>query len=66
MTPEQIGNYTYGILGAAYNFDLIELETASYIVAKFPTGEDYFANEFIDEIYIAMGYKAFFELTLGD
>ena len=55
MTPEQIGNYTYGYLGAAFGIPYRRLLFGSYFAAGFPTGSDAI-HEFGDWIYISLGY----------
>ena len=39
MTPEDIGNFTYGYLGRAFDFSETELIIGSWVAASFPLGE---------------------------
>ena len=58
MTPEEIGNFTYGYLGAAYDIPSQTLLFGSYYAAGFPTGSD-LQHEFDDWTYIIIGYDAY-------
>ena len=58
MTPEDIGNFTYGYIGAAYGISLDVLYMGSYYAADFPTEGDDFLNEMNDRLYIEMGFYA--------
>ena len=58
MTPECIGNYTYGVLGHAYGIPYPMLIVGSYYAAKFPTSGEKLINEFRDWMYITKGYVA--------
>ena len=62
MTPENLGNYTYGYLGAAYGFNLDILYLGSYYAAGFPNiGTTAYDNEmFEDRPYIKLGYMTYF------
>ena len=56
MTPEQIGNYTYGFLGAVFGFSYNTLLNGSYFAAGLPNrGFDLF-NEINDWYYVRLGY----------
>ena len=58
MTPEQLGNFTYGCLGRAYGFDLDLLHDGSFVAAHFPEeGTNDWINEMEDWSYIDMGYN---------
>lgn len=57
MTPEMLGNYSYGYLGHAYGIPLLILIAGSYYAANFPTGGDALSNEIWDWGYVAMGYR---------
>ncbi|HBL85210.1 MAG TPA: hypothetical protein DDZ99_10020, partial [Clostridiales bacterium] len=59
MTPEQLGNYTYGYLGAAFGFPYIELVGGSFYAAGFPTQVNELTNEVIDWCFINLGYNDF-------
>lgn len=56
LTPEDLGNYTYGSIGKAYGFPLLILYAGSYYAAGFPVGEDFWNNEWKDWGYITKGY----------
>ena len=62
MTPENLGNYTYGYLGAAYRINLDILYLGSYYAAGFPNiGTTAYDNEmFEDRPYIKLGYMTYF------
>ena len=59
MTPESLGNFAYGYLGAAFGFSYQTLTNGS-VGATFITGglgtKSGVANEVGDWNYIAMGY----------
>jgi RHS repeat-associated protein len=59
MTPEQLGNYTYGYLGAAYGFGLPILITGSEYAAGNPTSGDALEHELEDQKYVTLGYNAY-------
>ena len=59
-TPEEIGNYMYGYIGAAFGFSLDTLYFGSYYAAGFPGGGPKLYNEFYDWGYIQKGYWAAF------
>ena len=48
MTPEELGNYTYGYIGTALGFNLTELYGGSWVAAGFPISGDELSNEFND------------------
>ena len=56
VTPEHLGNFTYGYLGQAYDIPLIVLLGGSYCAADFPTETDDLLNELKDWYHIAIGY----------
>ena len=56
MTPEDIGNFTYGYLGRAFDFSETELIIGSWVAASFPLGGDALENELRDQEFIRMGY----------
>ena len=58
MTPEQLGNYTYGVLGYAYGIPLNHLILGSYHAADFPTEGPALENELMDWGFVTMGYNA--------
>ena len=57
MTPEQLGNFTYGVLGYAYGIPLDHLLVGSYYAAGFPISGKRFENEIVDWFYVSMGYE---------
>ena len=57
ITPEQLGNYTYGALGRSYGYKLPVLYAGSYYAADFPLGGKALYNEVCsDWLYITLGY----------
>ena len=60
MTPEALGNYTYGYLGRAYGIPLDFLCTGSWYAAGFPTSRSAPENERIDQEYIKFGYFCYY------
>ena len=56
MTPEMLGNYTYGVIGKAFGFSLDVLLFGSFSAAGFPSEGDKLANEYMDWDYIRRGY----------
>ena len=56
MTPEMLGNFTYGYLGHAYGISLPLLYAGSYYAAGFPLTGSKLDNEIWDWKYITMGY----------
>jgi len=56
MTPESLGNFTYGALGAAYGIPYQILQAGSYYAADFPGGGIVLANELIDQKNLLLGY----------
>lgn len=59
MTPENLGNYTYGYLGAAFGFSYDVLVTGSWYAAGLPGGGARLRNELDDQRYILEGYLNF-------
>ena len=59
MTPEELGNFTYGYLGAAYGFSIQTLIAGSYYAAGFPTEGEELENEQGDWLFIQLGYKVY-------
>ena len=57
MTPENLGNFTYGVLGYAYGIPLEHLVPGSWYAAGFPLGGDRLSNEVLDWFYIVLGYE---------
>ena len=57
MTPENLGNFTYGVLGYAYGIPLEHLIPGSWYAAGFPLGGDRLSNEVFDWFYIVLGYE---------
>ena len=64
MTPESLGNYTYGYLGAAYGIPINLLLCGSYYAADFPTDWGDLENEFNDWYYIGIGFEAYYKDVL--
>ena len=64
MTPEALGNYTYGYLGRAYGIPLDFLCTGSWYAAGFPTSGSALDNERIDQEYIKFGYFCYYTLAI--
>ena len=59
MTPEELGNYTYGYIGAALGLSVAELYGGSWVAAGFPLGGDDWANEYNDWNAIKNGANAY-------
>ncbi|MCL2083222.1 MAG: polymorphic toxin type 44 domain-containing protein [Oscillospiraceae bacterium] len=57
-TPEELGNYTYGYIGAALGFPLEVLYAGSFVAADKSTSEK-LQNEFNDWGEIKKGYGAY-------
>ena len=57
ITPEGLGNYTYGYLGEAFGFSQQLLSHASYAVAGAPNEGALLHNEHIDRSYVILGYQ---------
>ncbi len=55
MTPEELGNYTYGYIGAALGLTKMELYSGSWYAADFPTGGADWDNEYNDWSSIKKG-----------
>ena len=65
VTPENLGNITYGYLGAAYGIPLVSLIGGSYYAAGFPTDEAGLKNEVGDWQYVWTGYMYYFSDCFG-
>lgn len=66
LTPENLGNVTYGIIGRAYGIDLLTLLGGSYVAAGFPTEGPVLDNElFEDQPWIYLGYDAFYPILFS-
>ena len=59
MTPEELGNYTYGYIGKALGFNLAELYGGSWAAAGFPISGKELSNEFSDWSSIKKGYNGY-------
>ena len=59
MTPESLGNYSYGYIGHARGIPLPALLVGSYYAAGFPTKEADLRNEMTDWLFIIRGYFAY-------
>ncbi len=55
MTPEELGNYTYGYIGAALGLTKTELYGGSWYAAGFPTSGADWDNEYNDWSSIKKG-----------
>lgn len=59
MTPQGLGNYTYGYLGAAFGIPLPVLYAGSYYAAGLPVDYDLLSHEIGEDWnYITQGYIA--------
>ena len=58
-TPEELGNYTFGYIGAATGFDLLILIGGSWYADGFSTRGTAFDNETRDWGFVSMGYDAY-------
>ena len=56
-TPEDLGNYTYGVLGKAFGISLFALLAGSYYAADFPTSLSDLENELRDWAFIIRGFN---------
>ena len=57
LTPHELGNYTYGILGREFGIPFEFLIGGSYVAAHFPTSGDALYDEVChDWKYITLGY----------
>lgn len=64
LTPECLGNLTYGYIGASYGYPYDVLLAGSYYAANYPTGKDELSNELMDWRYISIGYYLYITDTL--
>ncbi|MFT3950867.1 MAG: polymorphic toxin type 44 domain-containing protein [Oscillospiraceae bacterium] len=60
LRPEDLGNYTYGYLGAAFGFSYQTLTYGSMGAAGLPTSIADLLNEAGDEKYIYLGYLNYY------
>ena len=65
MTPEQLGNFTYGFLGYAYNIPIRHLIGGSYYAAGFPTESHAMSNEVFDWFFVSLGYEYAEQILAG-
>lgn len=56
ITPEKLGNYTYGALGKSFGIPLPVLYFGSYYAAGFPIYGEKLNDEINDWVYITLGY----------
>ena len=56
MTPEMLGNFTYGYLGYSYGIPLDILIAGSYYAAGFPRSGKALTNEILDWASVWKGY----------
>jgi hypothetical protein len=59
LTLEELGNYTFGYIGAALGFPLQILYTGSWVAADMPLGGADWANEYNDWNAVKSGYNAY-------
>ncbi|MDR0493578.1 MAG: DUF4157 domain-containing protein [Nitrososphaerota archaeon] len=59
MTPESLGNYTYGYIGAALGIPLLELYIGSFYAAGMPLWGAELQNEHKDQRFIRNGFTAY-------
>ena len=59
MTPEELGNYSYGYIGAALGLTMAELYGGSWYAAGFPIGGTEWSNEYHDWNSIKKGVQAY-------
>lgn len=63
LTPENLGNVTYGILGRSYGIDLYTLLAGSYVAAGLPKEGPGLENELtVDQPCVYIGYDALFPI----
>ena len=58
MTPESLGNWTYGYIGAAQGIPLNVLVAGSWVAAEGPVSGDDWVNERGDWVYVQRGFYA--------
>ena len=59
MTPEELGNYAYGYIGAAMGLSIVELYAGSWVAAGFPMVGTNWDNEYNDWTFIEKGVQAY-------
>ena len=59
MTPESLGNYTYGRIGAAFGISYKTLIYGSYYATGLSSRKSVLYNEFNDHKYISLGYMGY-------
>jgi hypothetical protein len=59
LTLEELGNYTFGYIGAALGFQLEILYAGSWVAAGRPIGGADWANEYNDWNAVKRGYNAY-------
>lgn len=63
LTPEDLGNVTYGVIGRSYGFDIYTLLIGSYVAAGLPGDGPRLENELTcDQPCICFGYEDIFPL----
>ena len=63
VTPENLGNVTYGVIGRSYGIDILTLLGGSYVAAGFPNEGPSLKNELeVDQPYIFIGYNCIFPI----
>ena len=59
MTPEELGNFTYGYIGGAFGIPLEVLYAGSWYAAGFPITGESVDGEYKDRYHIESGYMAY-------
>ena len=59
MTPEELGNFTYGYIGGAFGIPLNVLYAGSWYAAGFPMSGESLEGEYKDWYHIESGYMAY-------
>jgi len=59
MTLEELGNYTFGYIGAAAGFQDFTLIAGSWYAAGFPIDGSEFDNEIEDWGFVLQGYEVY-------
>ncbi len=59
MTPEELGNFTYGYIGGAFGIPLEVLYAGSWYAAGFPISGESLEGEYKDRYHIESGYMAY-------
>ena len=65
MTPEELGNFTYGYIGGAFGIPYAILIGGSWVVAGLPISGNDLAGEFKDWRHITIGYETYQNFNIG-